>query len=827
MLGKKSLKVNFFLPLLLILLLPFLNYTQQEERIEQAQLTRDHSLFPLQSTGIWTEVHPLIPRVDYWGVHFVNADTGWAVGVGGAIIKTTNGGVKWIWYESGVGNTLRTVYAVNNGQRVIAAGDGGKIVISEDAGETWSQLSSPTTRNIWNMQMLTEEIGWMVGEVGTALKTTNGGLSWIQQSMPFPNAPYWDLSFINSSFGYICSSSGIVLKTTNGGGNWNIQQAGDTRSIYTIYAFDTLKASAGGFAGKVVYTTDGGINWLTSGGGISAAEINKIKFMDDAKGFLASSGGFYKSTNSGASWVSIQDLKVSGIVPITTNLSCPTESEGYVTGDKMLIAKSNNTGESWRKTIVNTDFINVYFKNEQEGFINSDNLIYTTKDAGNTLDTLLTFPYGNIYSLEGMTFTDSLTGYAGTLPTHIYKTINGGQNWYRTNIIGLTDTGGVIKKFYFLTYNTGWAIKGNQIMKTTDSGESWFVQQNIPGSLTSIFFIDSLNGWATNNSIMPFKTTNGGESWIEQINSNIHLSRDVYFKNLLEGYMYGYMVGVGSGIYQTYDGGITWSLDSSFIETGWVKFSNYDTNNIFITGTKVFRTTDGGNYWEEFPELQGQGLVTDYLWAINSGYFIGKTGFIIKYFDESVPVELINFEGWLNENETLLHWTTVTEINNKGFYIQRKMLGEIEWSEINFIGGKGNSTELNSYFYKDILREAGAYFYRLKQVDFNGAYEYSKEIEINFISPSRFKIMPNFPNPFNPTTNIRIILPEESIITIKLFNTLGELVKYILSKELQAGIFDIEINLSELPSGVYLYNVIAKTKTGNIYSKSSKLVLTK
>ena len=97
---KKSLKVNFLLSLLLTLLtITSQNYTQQEERAQQPQLTRDQTLFPLSSTGIWTEVHPLIPRVDYWGVDFANADTGWAIGEGGAVIKTTNGGQKWIWYE--------------------------------------------------------------------------------------------------------------------------------------------------------------------------------------------------------------------------------------------------------------------------------------------------------------------------------------------------------------------------------------------------------------------------------------------------------------------------------------------------------------------------------------------------------------------------------------------------------------------------------------------------------------------------------------------------------------------------------------------------------
>jgi len=821
--SKKSLKFNFLLSLLLALLLfPSLNYAQQEERSLQPQLTRDQSLFPLQSTGIWTEVHPLIPRVDYWGVHFANADTGWAVGEGGAVIKTTNGGQKWIWYECGVENTLRTVAAVNNGQRVIAGGDGGIILISEDAGETWSQLSSPTIRNIWNMQMITEEIGWMVGEGGTALKTANGGLNWIQQPMPFPNAPYWDLSFINTSFGYICSSSGIVLQTTNGGGNWNIQQAGDTRSIYTIYAFDTLKASAGGFAGKVVYTTDGGISWLAAGGGISAAGINKIKFMDDTKGFLASSGGFYKSTNSGASWVSIQDLKVSGIVPITTNLSCPTESEGYVTGDKMLIAKSNNTGESWRKTIVNTDFINVYFKNEQEGFINSDNLIYTTKDAGNTLDTLLTFPYGNIYSLEGMTFTDSLTGYAGTLPTRIYKTVDGGESWYRTNITGLSDTGGVIKKFFFLTNDIGWAIKGNQIMKTTDAGENWVVQQNIPGTLTSIFFVDSLNGWATLINQKPYKTTDGGNNWIQQANLNFYSTIDVYFRNDSIGFIIE-----NDKLYKTFDSGYNWILDSSVTGLWQGRFDYFDSDNIFITGTKVYRTTNAGTNWTEFPELANQGWrMAITLFDVNSGYFIASIGLIVGYYDESVPVELISFQSESINNKVILSWRTASEVNNKGFEIERALSKttplQEDWRKIGFVNGHGTTTEIQFYSFTDESLSSGKYQYRLKQIDYDGSFEYSKVVEVIIQVPAEFSLFQNYPNPFNPTTTIKYDLPNTSDVSLKIYDILGRKVKELVNTKQQAGRYEVQFDASHLASGVYIYQLIAEK-----YISSKKMILLK
>jgi photosystem II stability/assembly factor-like uncharacterized protein len=577
------------LPVLVIIMIASLSYAQLKERNSQAKLTRDKSLFPLQSTGIWTEVHPLIPRVAYFGVHFTNKDTGWAVGEGGAIIKTTNGGGKWKWFESGVENTLKTVYSINNGQRVIAAGDGGIILISENGGEKWNTLSSGTAENIWNMQMITEDIGWMVGEGSTALKTTDGGLTWNQQQTPFTTLPYWDINFVDINYGYIACNSATILKTTNGGLNWQIQTAGDYRDLYTIYAFDTLKAIAGGFAGKIVLTTNGGNNWTQLQNLSGNGTINRIKFFDSLNGFLVTTVGSFQTTDGGYTWT-YNDALYNNY--ITWNIDFPNVQNGYIVGDKMFLMKTTDAGINWNQTIVKDYFINVYFKDEQNGFINSSKKIYKTTDGGATLSVLESFPYNEIYSFDGMLFTDSLTGYIGTTPTRIYKTIDGGESWHRTNITGLSDTIGVIRKIFFITSDIGWAIKGNQIMKTTDSGENWWVQQDIPGSVESIFFIDSLVGWSTNTVRLPYKTSDGGNTWTEQVNSNIQLSRDLFFKNYEEGYIDGYMVGTGLGIYRTFDGGLTWSRDSSFSELGFTKFSNYDSDNIFLTGDKVYRTTN-------------------------------------------------------------------------------------------------------------------------------------------------------------------------------------------------------------------------------------------
>ena len=812
-----NLKYFLFSSFFILFLLPFLSYAQQEERTHQPQLIRDKSLFPLQSTGIWTEVHPLIPRVDYWGIYFINVDTGWAVGEGGAVIKTTNAGQKWIWYESGIENTLRTISSVNDGQRVITAGDGGIVLISEDAGETWNTIPSGTTDNIWNMQMITNEIGWMVGEGGTALKTNNGGLTWIQQPMPYPDAPYWDVSFLDTLFGYVCSSSGIVLRTTNGGGNWQIQQAGDTRSLYTIYAVDTLKVSAGGFAGKVVYTTDGGSNWLTAGGGISAPEINKIKFINNVKGFLASSGGFYKSTNSGASWTSIWDLTVSGSVPTTTNLSLPTETDGYVIGDKMLIAKTKDNGESWRRTIVNADLFNIYFKDEQNGFINSANLVYTTNDGGQTLDTILTFPYNEIYSMEGMTFIDSLTGFVGTLPPRIYKTTNAGQNWYIINITGVLDTIRVIKKFFFLTNDIGWAISTAHIMKTTDGGENWFVQLNAPGAgyFSSIYFVDSLYGWASISNRRPFKTTDGGENWIEQTNLNFYQTNDVYFKDTLNGWLLS-----GNKLYGTIDGGDTWFQDTQ-ISDYTSRFKTISETHFIIT-QNIYESVDTGNTWINITSDVGTSFLNLYA---PFDYFcvpIGDRGLVLNYLDTTiVPVELTGFKAELKNLNVLLSWQTITEKNNYGFELQRSA-NKNSWEVIGFIQGNGTTLERQNYLFEDNNIENQVYFYRLKQIDYEGSFKYSDIIEIN-ISLNNFELFQNYPNPANPTTVIKYVVPVASFIELYLYDVQGEKVSTLLCERKQGGVYTTEVDLRNFSSGVYFYTL--KSSTG--FSQTKKLLILK
>ena len=190
----------------------------------------------------------------------------------------------------------------------------------------------------------------------------------------------------------------------------------------------------------------------------------------------------------------------------------------------------------------------------------------------------------------------------------------------------------------------------------------------------------------------------------------------------------------------------------------------------------------------------------------NLGYAVGGYGLILRYDDTTyVPVELISFEGRMENNTVILSWVTASELNNQGFYIEKSFDKE-NWFTISFMKGNGTTTELNHYSFVDKEIKSNTQFYRLKQVDYNGSYEYSKIIEINTdLLLSSFQLYQNYPNPFNPVTTITYIVPKKSFIKIILFDIKGEKLSELLNEEKDSGFYSVEINSKNLSSGVYFY----------------------
>ena len=190
-----------------------------------------------------------------------------------------------------------------------------------------------------------------------------------------------------------------------------------------------------------------------------------------------------------------------------------------------------------------------------------------------------------------------------------------------------------------------------------------------------------------------------------------------------------------------------------------------------------------------------------------------------------IPVELTFFNANVTESNVILEWTTATEINNMGFEVQRNI--KDNWETLDFIQGKGNSTEITQYTYKDDFIDvnySGEVSYRLKQKDFDGTFTYSDVVivEVDF-SPLVYSLLQNFPNPFNPSTKISWQSPESSWQSVKVYDVLGNLVATLVDEYKPAGSYEVEFSAKggsasggnastfngSLTSGVYFYRIQA------------------
>ncbi|MGQ9798544.1 MAG: T9SS type A sorting domain-containing protein, partial [Ignavibacterium sp.] len=169
-------------------------------------------------------------------------------------------------------------------------------------------------------------------------------------------------------------------------------------------------------------------------------------------------------------------------------------------------------------------------------------------------------------------------------------------------------------------------------------------------------------------------------------------------------------------------------------------------------------------------------------------------------------VELTSFIASVNGNNVSLKWNTATEVNNSGFYVERKTLNG-EWKSIGFVPGAGTTTENRTYNFSDKNLTEGKYLYRLKQVDFNGTFEYSNIIEVDVVSPAKFELAQNYPNPFNPNTSISFTIPQSGNVKLSVYNLLGQEITTLVNEYKEAGTHNIQFNAANLNSGVYLYKL--------------------
>ena len=193
--------------------------------------------------------------------------------------------------------------------------------------------------------------------------------------------------------------------------------------------------------------------------------------------------------------------------------------------------------------------------------------------------------------------------------------------------------------------------------------------------------------------------------------------------------------------------------------------------------------------------------------------------------NSTVPVELVSFSAQVIAEGIKLAWLTASETDNFGFDVERGASRDT-FTKIGFVPGNGTTATERHYQFLDDKVSSGIVFYRLKQIDLNGSFEYSNVIAVAVTGPKSFTLSQNYPNPFNPETRIEFTVPNTSKVEITIYDELGRTIRKLVNEQYGTGTYSITWDSKNdagqlVASGLYLYAI----KSGQFTSTRKMIFL--
>jgi len=222
---------------------------------------------------------------------------------------------------------------------------------------------------------------------------------------------------------------------------------------------------------------------------------------------------------------------------------------------------------------------------------------------------------------------------------------------------------------------------------------------------------------------------------------------------------------------------------------------------------------------------------------MSSGTLSGTiTNAVLSGIESALPVELVSFLASVHGMNAVLQWKTAGEVDCAGFEIERRFVEALftvngpeenvsnliqspgqRWIPVGFVPGSGTSYIMHEYKFVDHNLMNGRYAYRLKQLNQDGTFKYSHQVEVELGSaPKAFSLSKNYPNPFNPITEIKFQIPlspfsdkreQEVFVRLKVYDILGKEVATLVNEMKEAGIYTVQWNAIGFPSGIYFYRL--------------------
>jgi photosystem II stability/assembly factor-like uncharacterized protein len=783
---------------------------------------------------------------------------------GGGIYKSTNFGETWTLLPSTVGaniwnfrNVLRmtadpsgNIYAVTKAYNAKGGVGGyytnGGLYRSNDGGTTWSKISSTSITAYYagtDVIAISSSVILFSTDSDGLYRTTNSGTSWTKISSGLPAASFNRIAMAQdpntSSIIYSVWSAtttgapyyGLrgIYKSTDSGVTWSGLSAPPTLTSTSglsylsaqgwydnVIAVDPYNSShlyAGGV--EMIKSTNGGISWFQLtfwhpfyGSPYLHADHHVIAFDPNNSGTIYSGndGGIYKTTNNGTSWTSLNNgLEITqfyggAVYPTGTTYYGGTQDNGHL---------KFSAGTNW---------------NEVQGGDGG----YAAQDQSN----------GSI-------------AYEEYVYLQMDKTTDGGSSWSNCTT-GLTDAGNssaclFIAPFSINPENSNVLIAGsNRVWITSNSAGSWTASSGILVSGQKLSAVTVVNssanflGFAGTTDGRIFKCislnpASGLDTWTEITPAGHNgawvrrIVVDLTDKNKIYVCYSGFNnTGSGKHVWYSSNQGTSWTDISTALPDipvhSLVVNPDIATTLYIGTETGVYSTTDRGTSWATFSNGMTSYVPIDEL-VLQTGtkkLFAFTHGRGVWETTTPLPVELSSFTAIVIQGVGIqLDWRTETEVNNYGFEIERSQKSidksQSEWEKIGFVDGNGNSNSPKEYSYTDEVIKYGNYAYRLKQIDTDGDFEYSKIIEVDAGNiPNGFVLEQNYPNPFNPITTITFAVAETQKAELKVFDLLGNEVATLFNGVADGGkIYESVFNAENFSSGIFFYRLAIKNKVEN------------
>ena len=582
----------------------------------------------------WENVNPSPTSNDLLSVWCHSADDCWVVGTAGTILRSQDGGQTWLLLAGVTQSSVTRVRWIDQLHGWLLAGN--TLLGSSDGGAKWFDVSPGGTA--LDFQFLTPQTGWACGASGKVWVTEDGAQSWTEKSSG-TLADLLAISMASQTTGWVVGLNGIVRKTVDAGQSWTVQNSGTLNTLRAVHAGDSERAVAVGDGGTVIHTTDGGTTWAPSDGG-SAKGLKSVHFANESVGWAAGDAGtLLRTEDAGASFQTVDAKTLADLAAVFT----PDPTCVYAVGKGGTIVKSTDGGQSWvsfGKTLTTKTLHAVAWGDDETGVaVGEGGLIMQTPDGGASWEEK---PSGVSVTLKDVVMPAAAVGFAVGGNGTVLKTDDGGQTWTPLS----STVSANLEAVAFLDEVSGWASGDNgALVRTQDGGQTWTkLDTGMGGTLPGLFFSDELHGWVGTDwggmggSGMVKRTIDGGQFWAYTASAGGNYNhsdwgtRDIWFKDNQEGWGVGRHCCSSQGIVRHFqNGGDQWQVQK-FAPQGLLALAFFNQGLGLAVGKSgvLVQSTDGGVSWQDLPVITTNDLNGVAFKPDGEAWIVGGNGVILK-----------------------------------------------------------------------------------------------------------------------------------------------------------------------------------------------------